>query len=85
MEWLQAWVGREVFAFPIWIWAVVGGVTVVWRGRRFWVGMDMKVHEIDAKGTESNEDMGIAPATSGWSNGFTLKGGAAYPSKGRVD
>ncbi len=45
-----AWLGREVLAFPIWAWAVVGGVTVVWRGRRFWVGVDMKVHEIEGDG-----------------------------------
>ena len=45
-QWVLAWLGREVLAFPIWCWAVVGGVTVVWRGRRFWVGTDMKVHEI---------------------------------------
>lgn len=58
-QWLLAWFSREILAFPIWLWAVAGGVTVVWRGRRFWVGMDMKVHEIDQKGTERREDMGI--------------------------
>jgi ceramide glucosyltransferase len=46
-EWLFAWVGREALALPIWIWAFWGGVTVVWRDRTFWVGMDMRVHEID--------------------------------------
>ena len=60
IQWLLAWFGREIFAFPIWLWAVVGGVTVVWRGRRFWVGMDMKVYEIDRRGTESREDMGFS-------------------------
>jgi ceramide glucosyltransferase len=45
-EWLAAWVGREVLAFPIWAWAIFGGVSVEWRGKRFWVGLDMKVHEI---------------------------------------
>jgi len=45
-QWLLAWLGREVLAFPIWAWAVAGGVTVMWRGRRFWVGVDMRVHEI---------------------------------------
>ncbi|KAI9830343.1 MAG: hypothetical protein M1819_005724 [Sarea resinae] len=49
-EWLCAWLGREALAFPIWVWAVFGGVTVVWRGRKFWVGMDMKVHEVDGPG-----------------------------------
>lgn len=46
-EWGLAWLGREVLAFPIWAWAFFGGVTVVWRGRKFWVGMDMRVHEIE--------------------------------------
>ena len=49
-QWLVAWAGREVLAFPIWMWAFWGGVTVVWRGRRFWVGTDMVVHEMDEKG-----------------------------------
>lgn len=84
-NWLSAWIGRELFAFPIWLWAVVGGVTVSWRGRRFWVGMDMKVHEIDAKGTESNEDMGIAWSVNRHRNGFALRGGATSNSKDRVD
>ncbi|KAL8938328.1 MAG: hypothetical protein Q9216_003951 [Gyalolechia sp. 2 TL-2023] len=81
-DWLLSWVGREMFAFPIWLWAVIGGVTVVWRGRRFWVGMDMRVHEIDAKGTESKEDMGVSSTANGQSNGFSLRGGAAGMSKG---
>ncbi|MCJ1246770.1 hypothetical protein MMC30_003979 [Trapelia coarctata] len=48
-EWVGAWLGREVLAGPIWIWAVLGGTTVVWRGRRFWVGIDMRVHEVVEK------------------------------------
>lgn len=51
-EWIISWLGREILAFPIWAWAFLGGVTVVWRGRKFWVGMDMRVHEIE--GEESN-------------------------------
>lgn len=47
--------GRETLALPIWVWAVVGGVSVIWRGRRFWVGVDMKVHEI-GEGTESDRE-----------------------------
>lgn len=47
LVWLASWLGRETLAFPIWAWAVFGGVTVVWRGRRFWVGLDMRVHEIE--------------------------------------
>lgn len=53
--WLLAWLGREVLAFPIWAWAVVGGVEVVWRGRKFWVGTDMKVHEVRGQGEGANE------------------------------
>ncbi|OAG04378.1 uncharacterized protein CC84DRAFT_1164863 [Paraphaeosphaeria sporulosa] len=45
-EWFAAWLGREVSALPIWIVAFYGGVTVEWRGRKFWVGLDMRVHEI---------------------------------------
>ncbi|KAF2021150.1 glycosyltransferase family 21 protein [Aaosphaeria arxii CBS 175.79] len=48
-QWWFAWVGRELSAFPIWTWAFWGGVTVEWRGRKFWVGLDMKVHEIQPK------------------------------------
>lgn len=46
-QWLAAWLGRELLALPIWILAVYGGVTVVWRDRRFTVGFDAKVREID--------------------------------------
>ncbi len=53
-QWVAVWVGREVLAFPIWAWAVVGGVTVVWRGRRFWVGVDMMVHEVEGEGEREN-------------------------------
>ncbi|KAH7396232.1 ceramide glucosyltransferase [Pyrenochaeta sp. MPI-SDFR-AT-0127] len=45
-EFVFAWLGREISALPIWIVAFWGGVTVEWRGRKFWVGLDMKVHEI---------------------------------------
>lgn len=45
-EWFFAWLGREALAFPVWAWAVYGGVTVLWRGKKFWVGLDMKVHEV---------------------------------------
>lgn len=48
LEWLPAWVGREALALPIWTWAVYGGVTVQWRGQKFRVGMDMKVHALDS-------------------------------------
>ncbi|KAJ9658836.1 Ceramide glucosyltransferase [Coniosporium apollinis] len=56
-EWLAAWLGREMMAFPIWAWAVFGGVTVTWRGRRFWVGMDMRVHEVKLRGKKEEQGM----------------------------
>lgn len=46
-EWFLAWLGRESLALPIWMWAIYGGTTVAWRGQRFRVGMDMKVHSLD--------------------------------------
>jgi ceramide glucosyltransferase len=52
-SWLLAWIGRELLAFPIWAWAVYGGVTVTWRGRRFRVGTDMRVREIKTALTPS--------------------------------
>jgi ceramide glucosyltransferase len=51
-EWAAAWIAREVLALPIWTFAVLGGTTVQWRNKTFWVGMDMKVHEIKGKETE---------------------------------
>jgi ceramide glucosyltransferase len=44
--WAPAWFGRELLALPIWTWAIYGGVTVNWRGKRFRVGLDMRVKEI---------------------------------------
>ncbi|KAK4502062.1 hypothetical protein PRZ48_007873 [Zasmidium cellare] len=48
-EWLLAWLGRESLALPIWFWAFWLGTRVEWRGKKFWVGLDMKVHEIGGK------------------------------------
>ena len=45
-EWIFAWLGRELLALPIWSWACLGGTTVMWRGKRFRVGLDMRVVEI---------------------------------------
>ena len=53
-SWVSAWLGRELLALPIWTWAVLGGTTVVWRGRRFWVGMDMRVHEVNVTTSKSS-------------------------------
>jgi ceramide glucosyltransferase len=58
-DWLFAWIGREALALPIWIWAVYGGARVEWRGREFWVGMDMKVHEL-MKNKSSEGNAGIS-------------------------
>ena len=52
VDWARAWLGREALAFPIWFWAIWGGVTVTWRERRFWVGWDMRVHEVDEAETK---------------------------------
>lgn len=48
-QYFFAWLAREISALPIWLWAFYGGVTVQWRGKMFWVGLDMKVHEIKEK------------------------------------
>jgi ceramide glucosyltransferase len=47
-QWVLAWLGREFLALPIWTWACYGGTTVMWRGKKFRVGLDMKVKEIKA-------------------------------------
>jgi ceramide glucosyltransferase len=52
-SWIPAWIGRELLAFPIWAWAVYGGMTVTWRGKKFRVSMDMKVREIEQSGRSS--------------------------------
>ena len=56
-RWILGWLGREALAFPIWAWACFGGMSVVWRGRKFSVGMDMRVHEIE--GLERERSGGI--------------------------
>lgn len=45
--WALSWISREALTLPIWTWAIWGGVTVVWRDKKLWVGLDMKVHEIN--------------------------------------
>ena len=47
LEWLPAWIGREIMALPIWTWAVLLGGTVNWRGKTFQVHYDTTVHEIE--------------------------------------
>jgi len=68
--WLVSWLGREALAFPIWTWAIWGGVSVTWRDRRFWVGMDMKVHEIpDTEGMTIRQMNGHALPPTGAGRG----------------
>lgn len=45
--WLVSWLSREALALPIWLIAVFGGATVRWRGKKFRVGMDTRVHACD--------------------------------------
>lgn len=45
-ERIWAWIGREVLAGAVWVWAVCGGVEVGWRGRSYRVGWDASVVEI---------------------------------------
>jgi ceramide glucosyltransferase len=53
--WLRAWAGRELLAGPVWVWAVLGGRTVQWRGRIFKVGMDATVREVAMGGDEKKK------------------------------
>ena len=55
LDWLAAWLVREALALPIWLWAFWGGVTVVWRDRKFWVGIDMRVHEVSDEGDDRHK------------------------------
>lgn len=58
--WLKAWFGREFLAFGIWFWAIWGGVSVTWREKSFWVGFDMRVHEIDVQNSAMRQPNGHA-------------------------
>lgn len=46
LRWAIIWLGREMRALPIWLWAVLGGVTVEWRGSVYRVGLDMVCREV---------------------------------------
>ncbi len=78
-EWAKAWLGREILALPIWLWAIWGGVTVTWRERRFWVGWDMKVHEIVEDGWKKG--VGAGPEAID-SNDYEGADGTASPFNG---
>ncbi|KAK5950087.1 Ceramide glucosyltransferase [Knufia fluminis] len=55
--WLVSWLGRETLTLPIWTWAIWGGVSVVWRDKKLWVGLDMKVHDYDETTNEQREPL----------------------------
>ncbi|PQE28579.1 Ceramide glucosyltransferase protein [Rutstroemia sp. NJR-2017a WRK4] len=63
-QWVSAWLGRELLAWPIWAWACLGGTTVVWRGKKFRVNLDMKVHEIKSGRTCSTPEIECARVRS---------------------
>ncbi|KAL4740045.1 histone acetylation protein-domain-containing protein [Aspergillus similis] len=58
--WLAAWLGRELLAFPIWFWAIWGGMTVTWRDRQFRIGLDTKAHEIGDRRARQVEEQASA-------------------------
>ncbi|KAH8901855.1 hypothetical protein BR93DRAFT_932689 [Coniochaeta sp. PMI_546] len=65
LSWLMAWIGRETLALPIWTWAVLLGTTVVWRGKKFSVRMDMRVVEIPTgKNTATPETVPLMNGSS---------------------
>lgn len=55
LEWLLAWIGREVLALPIWTWGVLLGDTVVWRGKTFRVHNDTTVTELNPTTRREND------------------------------
>lgn len=55
-EWILAWLGREFLALPIWTWAIYGGTTVMWRGKKFRVNIDMTVKEIKERDTTTTPE-----------------------------
>lgn len=55
LEWLPAWIGREVMALPVWTWGALMGDTIVWRGRTFKLHNDTTVHEIDPMTQREND------------------------------
>ncbi|KAJ9604599.1 Ceramide glucosyltransferase [Cladophialophora chaetospira] len=80
--WLVAWLGREALALPIWSWAIWGGTSVTWRDGRYWVGLDMRVHEIKDKC--NGEMTKVKAETNGHAKG-TMNGIATATVKKRID
>lgn len=64
-EFVLAWLGREALAGIIWVRAFWGGTGVVWRERRFWVGVDMRVHEVGAEGVGLRQFFGLGGGDEG--------------------
>ena len=62
-KWILAWLCRELLALPIWLWAW-GGMTVMWRGKKFRVGLDMKVREIPTESKQSSQKVENGKAES---------------------
>ncbi|KAL4977999.1 histone acetylation protein-domain-containing protein [Aspergillus desertorum] len=67
-HWLAAWLGRETLAFPIWFWAIWGGMTVTWRDQQFRIGFDTKAHEIRGSRRSESEDTSLVYASDGDQN-----------------
>lgn len=63
-EWIAAWLGRELLALPIWSWACLGGTTVMWRGKKFRVGLDMRVKELKTASRVSEPENGSVRSSS---------------------
>ncbi len=72
--WLLAWLGREMLAFPIWSWAICGGTSVTWRDRRYWVGLDMRVHEIKEDRKSDGEGREMNRRANGSMHGTVMRG-----------
>ncbi|KAL9620924.1 MAG: hypothetical protein Q9160_004577 [Pyrenula sp. 1 TL-2023] len=81
-QWLPAWFGREALALPIWLWAFWGGTTVTWRERRFWVGSDMRVHEIENGASRKRDENGSAIG-AGRGNDGRHTNGVANDARGK--
>lgn len=55
LAWAASWLAREFLTLPIWLWAIWGGATVIWRDKKLWVGFDMKVHEVIEPGIHEQQ------------------------------
>lgn len=82
LTWLRSWFVRETLTFPVWFWAIWGGVSVVWRDKKLWVGLDMKVHEYESTKSGQTEPLlsngrpnvvGTEEASPGKTNGSKVR------------